>query len=133
MCVPLTMDVRAERKGCVKGAFLSNTHRTFSVCCGHAFTLLEAISCICLEPRMWWWYLRIYEWADADTIRGRILFFSAKAIVRILFEGGHYSTCGYYSRKYGILLRHIDVELCHMIYTLHTYKRQKAKTRILAD
>ena len=32
-----------------------------------------------------------YEWVGAGLIRGRILFLSAKAIVRILFEGGHYS------------------------------------------
>ena len=28
-----------------------------------------------------------YEWVGAGVIRGRILFLSAKAIVRILFEG----------------------------------------------
>ena len=44
---------------------------------------------------------QLFVWAGADTNRGRILFHSAQAIVRILFEGGYYSTCGYYSRKYG--------------------------------
>ena len=47
-------------------------------------------------------YHVVPEWAGADTNRGRILFHLALAIVRILFEGGYYSTCGYYSRKYGI-------------------------------
>ena len=45
---------------------------------------------------------QIFEWVGADTNWGQILFHSARAIVRILFEGGYYSTCGYYSRKYGI-------------------------------
>ena len=42
-----------------------------------------------------------FEWVGADTNRGWILFHTAQAIMRILFEGGYYSTCGYYSRKYG--------------------------------
>ena len=46
-------------------------------------------------------WTQIFEWTGADTNRGQILFHSAQAIVRILFEGGYYSTCGYYSRKYG--------------------------------
>ena len=57
-------------------------------------------------------YHVVPEWAGADTNRGRILFHSALAIVRILFEGGYYSTCGYYSRKYGTcIIAHITKEL----------------------
>ena len=48
---------------------------------------------------------QLFVWAGADTNRGRILFHSAQAIVRILFEGGYYSTCRYYSRKYGTLIQ----------------------------
>ena len=45
---------------------------------------------------------QLFEWADADTNRGQILFHKAQAIMRTLFEDRYYSTCGYYLRKYGI-------------------------------
>ena len=33
---------------------------------------------------------QLFDWVDADTNRGRILFHPAQAIVRILFKGGYY-------------------------------------------
>ena len=86
MCILLTTDMHAERNGCVKGVFLSNSHRTFSICRGHAFTLLEAI---CSEPHMW--------------SRTAYIFTCMSGQVRLLFEGGYYfyqqrQSCGYYSR-----------------------------------
>ena len=66
-----------------------------------------------VSPTTW---SQLFEQADAETNWGRILFHSALAIVRILFEGGYYSTCRYYSRKYGSCqplcgLSHSDIYL----------------------
>ena len=57
------------------------------------------LALLTVSPTTW---PQLFEWMGADTNRGRILFHSTQAIVQILFEGGYYSTCEYYMRKYGI-------------------------------
>ena len=64
---------------------------------GPASSFLASFS-LSASPTTW---PQLFEWAGVDTNRGRILFHKAQAIVRTLFKGGYYSTCGYYSRKYG--------------------------------
>ena len=69
------------------------------------------------SPTMW---PQLFELADADTNQGRILFCSAQAIMRILIEGGYYSTFGYYSSKYSICTI-LDVYRSHTLHRLHRF------------
>ena len=71
-----------------------------------------------------------YEWVGVcwSYLRGDlILFLSVKAIVRILYEGGHYSTCGYYSRKCGICrFSNSLVTVCVIMYSATEQEKQKS-------
>ena len=73
------------------------------------YYLFRARAMIDTAARMRYVYIRTYAGqrppdefiARAATIRGRLILLG-KRYVRLLFEGGYYSMCGYYSNKYGM-------------------------------
>ena len=67
-----------------------------------------------------------------DT-RGQIEFLSAKAIVQTLFEGRHYSTCGYYSRNMVCKQQIVLWFTLQVVYKCTCFMKKKKRSRMLTN